>query len=361
MNIEVVEQYTALARMREEWEELHSDSATDSVFASWTWCDAWLRHFGTQEKLWLVTARDDANRLIGIAPLALRTVHVRPLPQRYLQFIGSSAPLEHFDFILRRGRESEALPAMLAAVQRAKFDVLELANIVPHSPSLPILRDSGVPFTVIEDHVAPVLALPADMDGVLARQDKKKSERARYYMRRIERDYPGRWACEVVKSDCVNPAFDELIQVHQSQWVGRGHAGAFGDAALTAFYRDVAQRLCDRGWLRMYRLVVDGQLVSANLAIVYRDRFLHFVNGTDYSVPVQSPGVVLHYNMIERSIAEGVREYDFMWGEESYKYDWGAERRVDLTLTWARSPRARLLKQARRVWRAVRRRVRPDS
>jgi CelD/BcsL family acetyltransferase involved in cellulose biosynthesis len=357
MNIEVVEQSSALGPLREEWEALHAGSAADTVFASWTWCEAWLRHF-PEERPWIVTARDGAGRLIGIAPLALRVARTRPVPLTYLQFIGSSAPIEHLDFVVRRGLEAEVLPPMLSMLHRAKFDVLELANILPHSPSLPLLRASGLPFYEIEDHVAPVLKLPADMDGVLARMDKKKSERARYYLRRIERDYPGAWACEVVKSDDVDTALDELIHVHQAQWEGRGKEGAFGNDRLTAFYRDLAHRLCDRGWLRMYRLLVGGRLVSANLAIVYRDRFLHFVNGTDYSVPVQSPGVVLHYNMIARSIAEGVREYDFMWGEEPYKYDWGAERRVDLTLTWARSPRARLLRLARRVWRGVKRRLR---
>ena len=355
MHVEVLQQSSALGPLREEWEALHADSATDTVFASWTWCDTWLRHF-PGEKPWIVIARDDSGTLLGIAPLALRVAKTRPVAQTYLQFIGSSAPVEHFDFVIRRGREAEVLPPMLETLQQAKFDVLELANILPHSPSLPLLRASGLPFYELEDHVAPVLKLPADMDGVLARMDRKKCERARYYMRRIERDYPGKWA--VVHDEDVDTALDELIRVHQAQWEGRGHEGAFGNERRTAFYRDLAHRLSGRGWLRMYRLLVDGRLVSANLAIVYRERFLHFVNGTDYSVPVQSPGVVLHYSMIERSIAEGLREYDFMWGEESYKYDWGAEKRVDRTLTWARSSRARTLRLARRVWRGVTRRLR---
>lgn len=355
MNIDVVQQSSALGPLREEWEALQADSAADTVFASWTWCETWLRHF-PEEKPWIVTARDGAGRLLGIAPLALRAAKTRPVPLTYLQFIGSSAPVEHFDFLVRRGREAEVLPPMLAMLQRARFDVLELANILPHSPSLPLLRASGLPFYELEDHVAPVLKLPADIRDVLARMDKKKAERARYYMRRIERDYPGKWA--VVTNEDVDTALDELIRVHQAQWEGRGHEGAFGNERRTAFYRDLAHRLSERGCLRMYRLLVDGRLVSANLAIVYRERFLHFVNGTDYSVPVQSPGVVLHYNMIERSIAEGLREYDFMWGEESYKYEWGAEKRVDLTLTWPRSPRARLLRLARSLWSGVRRRLR---
>jgi CelD/BcsL family acetyltransferase involved in cellulose biosynthesis len=353
MKIEVVHH---LGPLREEWEALHAASAADTFFASWTFCDAWLRHFPEQQP-WIVLARDDDGTLNGIAPMLLSRVRHRGVTLTYLQFIGAAAPVEHFDFIVQRGREAEVLPSMLEALTRAKFDVMELGNILPHSPSLPVLRESALPFDEIDGHTAPVLMLPESMVAVLARQDKKKSERARYYMRRIERDYPGRWSCEVAGSGEVDSALDELIAVHQAQWVARGVEGAFGKPRLAAFYRQLAHRLAERGWLRMYRLVVDGKLVAANLAIVYRQRFLHFVNGTDYSVPVQSPGVVLHYNMIERSIAEGVREYDFMWGEEQYKYDWGAERRVDRILRWNRSLRARVLRQARRVWRGVRRRV----
>jgi CelD/BcsL family acetyltransferase involved in cellulose biosynthesis len=343
MNVEVVQQ---LGPLRAEWEALLSDSATDTIFASWLWCDAWLQHFGAEETPRVLVVRDAAQQLAGIAPLSLRTVKAGPLTLQHLQFIGASAPVEHFDFIVRRGRETEVLPLLLTAIEQMEFDVLQLSNILPHSLSLPLLRESRIPFVETDGHAAPVLMLPEEMDEVLARMEKKKSERARYYQRRIARDYPD-WCCSVAQSADIDVALDELIRMHQAQWEARGAAGAFGNARLTNFYRDLAHRLDERGWLRMYRLAAGGDVVSANLAIVFRNRFLHFINGTDYSTSVQSPGVVLHYCMIERSIAEGVREYDFLWGEEPYKYDWGAERRVDRTLTWERSAPARILGRAR--------------
>ncbi|MDQ3282027.1 MAG: GNAT family N-acetyltransferase [Acidobacteriota bacterium] len=349
MNVEVVHQ---IGPLRAEWEALLAASATDTIFASWLWCDTWLRHFGADETPRVVTVRDDQNQLIGIAPLALRTVKTGPLTLQYLQFIGSSAPVEHFDFIIARGREADVLPRILVEIERMPFDVLQLANILPHSPALPLLRESRLALVETDGHSAPVLMLPAQMDDVLARMDKKKSERARYYQRRITRDYPD-WQCTVAQPDEIDGALDELIRIHQAQWEPRGVPGAFGDARLTTFYRDLAHELDRRGWLRMYRLIAEGKVVSANFAIVFRNRFMHFINGTDYSTKVQSPGVVLHYCMIERSIAEGVREYDFLWGEEPYKYDWGAERRVDRTMTWERSAPARIVGQARALKEAV--------
>ena len=37
-----------------------------------------------------------------------------------------------------------------------------------------------------------------------------------------------------------------------------------------------------------------------------------------------SPGILLVYSLIARALAAGVRRLDFLRGNESYKYDWGA-------------------------------------
>jgi CelD/BcsL family acetyltransferase involved in cellulose biosynthesis len=341
---------TQFAVPREEWERLQDDSATDSFFASWTWCSTWWRHFGDDEELALITARDDDGTLLGLAPLSV--TRARTLAQ--LGFIGAAAPVEHFDFIVKRG--SDVLPRLLASARAVPHDVLSLANILPESPSLPVLRASGIAFEEHEDHVAPVLDLPGDMEAVLASLQKKKNERFRYYRRRIDRDFPGAWSCTTASTPAeIDEAFDTLVELHQRQWTARGERGAFAEPRMSAFYRDLAHRLAERGWLRMYRLIAGGKVVSVDYAFVHRARFHHFITGTDFDSGVDSPGAVLHYCMIERSIAEGVREYDMMWGEHDYKYDWGARRRADVTFTLHATPRARMLRRAREWWRALRR------
>jgi CelD/BcsL family acetyltransferase involved in cellulose biosynthesis len=343
---------TPLDTLRPEWEQLQDDSATDSFFASWTWCSTWLRHYGSDEQLALITERDADGTLIGIAPLSI-TRGRAALAQ--LGFIGASAPVEHFDFIARRGQESRAVPAMLAKITDVPHDVVCLANILPESPTPPLLRVSGLSFEEVEGHVAPVIDLPADMESVLAPLQKKKNERFRYYRRRIDRDFPGDWSITTAETPAeIDAAFDSLVDLHQRHWASRGEPGAFADPRLTAFYRDLAHRAAERGWLRMYRLIARGKIVSVDFAFVYRGRFHHFINGTDFDSDVDSPGAVLHYCMIERCIAEGVREYDMMWGEHDYKYDWGARRRADRTFTMDVTRRARMLRKARGLWRRIR-------
>lgn len=351
MSTAVLRESRVFDELREEWERLQDDSATDSFFASWTWCSTWWRHFGAQEELALITVRDAAGKLTGLAPLSVTNVRTaRRLQLAQLGFIGASAPVEHFDFIVRRGDEETVLPAIIEESANVAHDVLCLANILPESSSLPLLRASGIAFEESEGHVAPVLDLPPDMESVLAPLQKKKNERFRYYRRRIDRDFPNDWSCTTATSPAeIDEAFDALVQLHQQHWTSRGERGAFADERLTAFYRELAHRAAERGWLRMYRLVAAGKVVSVDFAFVYRARFHHFINGTDFESDVDSPGAVLHYCMIERCIAEGVREYDMMWGEHDYKYDWGARRRADRTLTFYATTRARVVRRAREL------------
>lgn len=355
MKVAVVHEPEALGALQQEWEQLEATTSAPTLFASWLWCTTWSEHFGGDAALHLLLARDDDGTLIGIAPLSLVRLQTKAhLTIEQLQFIGAAAPVEHFDFVVRAGREGDVLPVMLAMLSGAPYDVLSLANILPHSPSLPFLREGSIGLDEHDGHLAPVLELPGSMPEVLARLQKKKNERFRYYRRRIERDFPD-WSCTTVSAPAeVDAAFDTLVRLHQQHWTARGEPGAFADARLTAFYRDLAHRLAARGWLRMYVLRAGGAVVSVNFAFVYAGRFHHFINATDFDTEVDSPGAVLHYCMIERSIAEGVGEYDFMWGEHDYKYDWGGRARVDRTFIRNASAKARALGVVRAVVRGVR-------
>lgn len=334
-----------LDELRAEWEQLENESASDAFFATWLWCKTWWKHFGANAQLAVITDRDANGKFRGLAPLSITRTRTR---LQLLGWIGATAPVEHFDFLVRAGEEADVLPRLLARARELPHDVLSLPNILPGSTSLPVLR--AMAFEEIDGHAAPVLELPSAMNAVLGALQKKKNERFRYYRRRIDRDFANDWSCAPASTrEEVREAFDALVRLHQQHWTSRGEPGAFADERLTAFYRDLAFALFERGKLRMYRLIARGAIVSVDFAFVHRGRFHHFINGTDFTTDVDSPGAVLHYCMIEQCIAEGVREYDMMWGEHDYKYDWGAQPRVDRTFTRNETVKARAVRVAKRL------------
>ncbi|MFX8797557.1 GNAT family N-acetyltransferase, partial [Acinetobacter baumannii] len=57
--------------------------------------------------------------------------------------------------------------------------------------------------------------------------------------------------------------------------------------------------------------------------------FLFYMTGRDETFDGPPPGVILHAHSIRHAIAGGFTEYDFLRGNESYKYSFGVkERRI---------------------------------
>lgn len=357
MQISVIDDVRGLERLKPEWEALHEESAADGLFASWLWAELWTRHFGRDEPLRVVTVRDGKGHLLGIAPMSIATRRVaRALKVKTLQFIGASAPVEHFDFVIRRGREHDVLPRLITTLCSMRVDAIALQNILPGSPTAALLRESG-DFVEEQGHVAPYLVLPDSMEKMLASIPKNRRDRFRFFRRRIDRYSPDWTLTQLSTREELLEGFEQLVRLHDVHWKSRDEPGTFASAELTAFYRELALALFDRGWMRMYRLVAGGKVVSVEYAFEFRKRFHVFTNGTDFDAGVESAGAVLQYLLIERAIADGIREYDFMWGEEEYKLKWGAEPRHDVTFVRELSTRARVVRQARAAWKALRQRL----
>ncbi|MEA3510654.1 MAG: GNAT family N-acetyltransferase, partial [Actinomycetota bacterium] len=84
-------------------------------------------------------------------------------------------------------------------------------------------------------------------------------------------------------------------------------------------------------------LSVAGTPVAA--AFVFTDTDALYLYNSSYAEDASdtSPGIVLLTSMIERSIDDGVRRFDFLKGDEQYKYRLGAIDRP-LTVVQGRFP-----------------------
>src|SRR4029079_19503809 len=55
------------------------------------------------------------------------------------------------------------------------------------------------------------------------------------------------------------------------------------------------------------------------------ESFLYYNAGVDPDARELSPGVLMIYAYVARTLATRKRRMDFLRGDESYKYEWGAE------------------------------------
>lgn len=352
IEIQLTHDAADLDNLQTEWETLHNNSRSDSLFCTWAWMTHWFHYGGHNDAvLWLFTARDDGT-LVGVAPLML--VHhdeARGVGWRQLEFLSASAPVDHWDFIVESGREPDVTPALLNEIKRygGKYDVLELRNILPDSPNLPYIRAAGIPWEETDGHMTPRLPLPDDFDAYFENTlSGNKRQKQRRYVRKVNKEYgEDGWRFEVIEdAERVEPAMQTMMTHHQAKWEALGEPGAFGTPEQVAFHMGLAKKFFERGWLRLYQLTFGDEVAGVVYAFSYRGRVYYFNSGMNYALDKLQPGHIIHEMIIRDSIARGEREYDFMWGDEQYKFSWGAQESTDRVFTWYATVRAKLVKNA---------------
>jgi CelD/BcsL family acetyltransferase involved in cellulose biosynthesis len=96
-------------------------------------------------------------------------------------------------------------------------------------------------------------------------------------------------------------------------------------------------------WLRLWTLRCDGAAVCVLLNYFYRGRYYFLIGGFEPDMMRWSVGTCLFARVFQQAIEEGATEFDFLRGEEEYKYRFGAVNRDYKTLSWfAPNSRGRL-------------------
>jgi hypothetical protein len=310
------------------------------------------------------------GRLVGLAPLMLAGNCASEGYTRYitrfreLQFIGEASGSDHLDFIVERGHERGVIPAFLSFLKEknAAWDILHLSGLSSRSGNLDIMRKSHIFWHETTAYVCPVVSLPKDWETFLQGLSPAKRRELKRSRAQLDKCYPGQWQARLITSAGeLDSALDRLFELHQAKWNRRGGLGAFGGHGAMAFHRAIAHRFLELGWLRFYRLDVGNEIGALLYCHRFRDRVYAYASGNDprlcHAMHHVSPGHALIELAMREAIENRALEFDFLRGDEAYKFRWGAEARMDLNLRWVMSFGAQFeqatLSLTRNLWHGV--------
>lgn len=309
-----------------EWNGLVSRSRSDTFFLTYEWQTLWWEELGEGE-LWIIAFRcPETGLLVGIAPLyLLETAN----GQQKFNIVGCVEVSDYLDLIAAAGWESEvysALAQWLDSPAAPAWDVLDLCNLPDVSLTYQLLPDifnaAGHPAQVFQEDVAPSIHLPATYDGYLTDQvEKKQRHEIRRKQRRAEREAEVGFYMVGPKHD-LNAEVDDFIRL---QMLSDPDKATFMTQEMKRFFRSVAHRMLATGQLRLFFLTLNGYKAATLFAFEYNRRLLLYNSGYDPNQYAQlSPGWVLLSYAIQYSIALGNEQFDFMQGDEEYKFRFGA-------------------------------------
>ncbi len=334
MYVDVFTDTTAFDALRPEWNALLADSWTNSLFMTWEWQRVWWRELGSGELL-LLAVRDDSGRLLGVAPLYLS----HDTGRRSLTLVGCVDVSDYLDILVRRGCEALVYDALLTALdeRRARWDSLTLCNVAAGSPTLAFLPRlvAARGWAVTDDYedVCPVITLPATWEAYLAGLSKHQRHEVRRKLRRIGEEAVAVRRVYTGGAD-LDAALEVFFYLHRLSHVDKA---TFMDDRMAAFFRNMTQAMGEQGYVELNILEMDGAPAAAMYNFRYRDDLLVYNSGYDPGLrPNLSSGIVLLSQCIQDAIERGLRTFDFLQGDEEYKYRFGATDTELRRLTVAR-------------------------
>ena len=334
--VQRIEDPAAFQALREEWDELLAASLADSFFLTWEWLYAWWTHLAGDRRLFLLVARQ-GGRLVAIAPLSLRARRVAGvLPLRSVEFLGADRlSSDYLDVIVRRGWEAEAIPALaqyladarlaleLASVRRAGCAAAALSRALTQRRWRMLETPTAVcPFIDLSGHT---------WESYLGTLESKPRNDFLRLLKNLTKKFSVR--LEPASSEPQRREFMvHLVRLHNLRWQNLGGSDALHTADLVAFHDEVSRVTLERGWLRLFVLWLVGQPVASLYGFRYGRTFYFVQTGFDPAYGRHAVGLITVGLTIKSAIAEGAEEYDFLRGDEAYKFRWAREVRHLATL-----------------------------
>jgi len=326
------------------WNALVEQSIADTPFSRYEYLCEWWKTLGGGEwlrqdaELVLVSATESKGGvtpplLIGIAPLFIAEYDA----QQALMLVGSIEISDYLDLIVREqdlprflsglfdfldsseGRAGSSLPYVWTAV--------DWYNIPDTSPTRAALKEEfekrGWAYHAEIYRPTPRIALNGSFEEYLARIDKKQRHEIRRKMRRAaESELNVRF--NIIGKDADIEA--EMNSFFHLMTQDSGKAN-FLTPPMREQMTFTIRTAFEQGYLWFAFLEIDGVKVAASLNFDYKNKLWGYNSGVSREHMELSPGWVLLGHTIQWCCENNRYEFDFMRGDEEYKYRFGGVNR----------------------------------
>ncbi|MEZ4516834.1 MAG: GNAT family N-acetyltransferase [Chloroflexota bacterium] len=331
-----IEGPSAFTELAADWDSLAQRGATDTPFQTLAYQKSWWTNLHPADaRLYTFVTRDDAGELRGIASLYHHGDS--------LHFNGCVEETDYLDLIAAQEDVAwvwSEVMACLEACELPPWTNIELCNIPEASPTREALKTIATErnYSTEEDiiEVCPIINLPGTYDDYLDSLDSKQRRELNRKMRRAS-------AADVTNTvvgpdEDIHAAVDEFLNLLQKStfekrdWLNDGRRAVF---------HEVAEAAQAAGTLQLMFSAVDGDQAAGLFNFDYNNRIWVYNSGLDPSkYNALGLGVVLTAASIEKAISDGRKTFDFLRGNEGYKYRFGAKDTNIYRLTLSKRPSA---------------------
>ena len=345
MQLRTITTLPAFDELAGEWNDLLACcSASHVPFLRHEYLRAWWQTLGggewspagagsMQPQVCVVAGFDQDNQLTGAAPLFFAQ---NRQGEPALLLLGSIEISDYLDLVVGPADLPifvDALFALLDSDQAPGWQAMDWYNIPETSPTLPALKEAaerrGWSYAQERLQPCPNISLPGDWEIYLTGIDKKQRHEIRRKMRRAEENpVPVRWyiiggAERSLEANSLEVEVEDFMSLMAQD----PEKERFLTPLMRAQMHSAAQAAFQSGWLQLAFLEVGGVKAAGYLNFDYAGHIWVYNSGLNFELRELSPGWVLLGYLLKWANENHRLTFDFMRGDEDYKYRFGGINR----------------------------------
>lgn len=333
MRIDVIETNADLDAARPDWERVYDSDPHARYFLSWRWMRSYL---GSRKRWFVLALREKAEGSPYVAFLPLRLVTTRDARTGVFSdeiYMAGNHAADYTGLLCDPAYEAHAARGFGLFLKSQNWSHLHLDNFsgprarcdallaTLDGPELSLRKTDRHDGAGIDHAVCPVATLPdswqAYLDANLSSQTRQKLRR---FLRQVESD--SSYDISVAMAETIDRDLDALFALWRRKW---GAIKGKQAEKIVGTSRQILLEAFHRGDLLLPVLRHGDRPIGALASFLDRrkGRVLFYIAGRDEDWKTPSPGLVLHAYSIRKAIADGFTRYDFLRGNEPYKYAYG--------------------------------------
>jgi tetratricopeptide (TPR) repeat protein len=350
MHIDVIETLPSLAKLEDNWNAVYDADPEAQIFLSWKWLSGWLAHI---EGPWLILAAKASNSAdapyVAFLPLRLQAAIEKSEVLTEVRMAGNFSA-DYTGIVCALEAENKAIPAFARYIKQMNWVRLNLENVRMSERRFRLLLvyfpKANFQLTEvnrvgkvdgIDNSLCPYASLPSNWDSYLLSLSANTRQKIRRLLKLV--DAGDEYRITVSTSETFAQDLKTLLRFWDIKW--RPRKGNLTDQLVHS--NGVMLTRSFQSGLVFLPTFWHGERPVAALATLMDARkraFSFYMTGRDETFDGPPPGVILHAFSIRHAIENGFSEYDFLRGNEPYKYSYRcAERRIHCTVVETRTGR----------------------
>jgi CelD/BcsL family acetyltransferase involved in cellulose biosynthesis len=205
-------------------------------------------------------------------------------------------------------------------------DVLEGSVISSLSA---VARQNGFHAVEVPARRSPYVPVPINPEEMkkIPRNSKLRSQ-----LRQKRRELDSKGGLRLLRVDRSDPsAMNRFYELESAGWKGNEGSAIACNPKIRQFYDEVSESAGRFGYLCMYFLELNGELLAAHFGLSHRGRYFSPKIAYNEKLPQYAPGHLIVGEILQDCAFRGISEYDITGVDDEWKMKWTSETRAKFT------------------------------